>query len=131
LFSEGQGQALILSRYYHERRIIVEREATIEEFDVRAPRIRAVLDAQGWNAMVEDHRPPVEVIVWEFYANIHQRRGDSFHTWLRGTAIDMTLALISEITGVPRVHDPAYPYPVDHLLSRADLVACFVEGHPH
>jgi hypothetical protein len=29
------------------------------------------------------------------------------------------------------VCDPAYPYPVDHLLARADLVACFAEGRPH
>jgi hypothetical protein len=65
--------------------------------------------------MVEDHYPTVEVIVWEFYANIHQRCGDSFHTWRRGTTIDVTLTLISKITGVPRVHGPAYPYPVDHL----------------
>jgi hypothetical protein len=57
--------------FYHECRIIVERGAAIEEFDGHAPRIQAVLDAQGWTAMAEDHRPAVEVIVWEFYANIH------------------------------------------------------------
>jgi hypothetical protein len=101
--------------YYHGRRIIVERGATIEDFDERASRIRAVLDAQGWTAMAEDHYPVVDVIVWEFYENIHQRRGDSFRTWLRGTAINVTLMLISEITGVPRVYDLAYPYPIDHL----------------
>jgi hypothetical protein len=32
-------------RYYHGRRIIIERGATIEEFDECAPRVRAVLDA--------------------------------------------------------------------------------------
>jgi hypothetical protein len=81
--------------------------------------------------MVEDHRPAVEVIVWEFYANLHQRRGDSFRTWLRGRAIEVTPTLISEITGAPRVRDPVYPYPVNHLPARADLVACFAEGCPH
>jgi hypothetical protein len=103
----------------------------MEEFDERAPRIRVVLDAQGWTDMAEDHCPTMEVIVWEFYANIHQRRSDSFCTWLRGTAIDVTPTLISEITGVPRVRDPVYPYPVDHLPIRANLVACFAEGCPH
>jgi hypothetical protein len=58
-------------RYYHGCKIILERGAAIEEFDERAPRIRAVLDAQRWTDMVEDHRPTVEVIVLEFYANIH------------------------------------------------------------
>jgi hypothetical protein len=43
----------------------------------------------------------------------------------------VTPTLINEITGVPRLRDPAYPYPVDHLPTRADLVACFTEGHPH
>jgi hypothetical protein len=59
--------------------------------------------------MVEDHCPAVEVIVWEFYANIHQRYGDSFCTWLRGITIDVTPTLINEITRVPRLSDLAYP----------------------
>jgi hypothetical protein len=48
------------------------REGTaIKEFDEHAPRVQAMLDAQGWTDMVEDHRPAVEAIVWEFYANLH------------------------------------------------------------
>jgi hypothetical protein len=50
--------------YYHERKIIVERGVAIEEFDGCASRIQAVLVTQGWTAMVEDHLPAVEVIVW-------------------------------------------------------------------
>jgi hypothetical protein len=69
--------------------------------------------------------------VWEFYANLYQRRGDSFRTWLRGRSIEVTPTLISEIIGAPRVRDPIYPYSVDHLLARADLVACFTEGRPY
>jgi hypothetical protein len=84
-----------------------------------------VLDAHGLTDMVEDHYLAVETIVWEFYANLHQRRGDSFCTWLRGTAIKVTLTLINKITETPHVRDPGYPYPVDHLLAREDLVACF------
>ena len=79
-------------RYYHRRRIIVERGAVIEEFDEHAPRVRAVLDAQGWTDMVEDHRPVIEEIVWEFYANLHQRCGDSFCTWIKGKRIKVTPA---------------------------------------
>jgi hypothetical protein len=107
------------------------RGAAIEEFDEHAPRVRAVLDAQGWTSMAEDHHPVVETIVWEFYANLHQRRSDLFRTWLRGRVIAVTPTLISEITRAPRVHDPIYPYLVDHLPARADLVACFTEGRPH
>jgi hypothetical protein len=81
--------------------------------------------------MAEDHRPAVEAIVWEFYANLHQRRDDSFRTCLRGRVIEVTPTLINEITGAPHVRDPVYPYPVDHLPARADLVACFTEGCPH
>jgi hypothetical protein len=119
------------TRYYHGRRIIIERRAAIEEFDERAPRVRAMLDAQVWTSMVEDHRPAVEAIVWEFYVNLHQRRGDSFCTWFRERAMEVTPTLISEITGAPLVCDSVYPYPVDHLPARADLVACFTEGRPH
>jgi hypothetical protein len=90
-----------------------------------------VLDAQGWIDMVKDHRPTVEAIVWEFYANLHQRRDDSFCTWLRGTTIEVTHTLISTIIGVPCVRDLTYQYPVDHLPARADLVACFAEGRPY
>jgi hypothetical protein len=49
--------------YYHRRKIIVKRGAAIAKFDERAPRIRVVLDAQGWTATAEDHRPVMEVIV--------------------------------------------------------------------
>jgi hypothetical protein len=81
--------------------------------------------------MVEDHRPTVEAIVWEFYVNLHQRRGDSFHTWLKGTTIKVTLTLISTITKVPLVHDPTYPWPVNHLHAHTNIIACFTEGCPH
>jgi hypothetical protein len=90
-----------------------------------------VLDAQGWTNMAEDHRLAVETIVWEFYTNLHRRCGDSFRTWFNGTVIEVTLTLIKEITRAPRVRDPTYPYLVNHLPADADLVACFVEGHPH
>jgi hypothetical protein len=90
-----------------------------------------VLDAQGWTNMVEDHRPTMEAIVWEFYTNLHQRRGNLFRTWLKGIAIEVIPMLISEITGAPCVCDPAYPYLVGHLPARADLMACFAEGRPH
>jgi hypothetical protein len=119
------------TRYYHGRGIIIERGATIEEFDERASKVRAMLDVQGWIIMAEDHRPAVDAVVWEFYANLHQRRGDSFRTWLRGRAIEVTPTLISEITRAPRVRDLIYPYSVDHLPARADLVACFAEGCPY
>jgi hypothetical protein len=33
------------------------------DFAARVPRVRMVLDAQGWTEMVEDHRPIVEEIV--------------------------------------------------------------------
>jgi hypothetical protein len=57
--------------YYHGRRIIVGREAIIEEFDECTPRVQAMLEAQGWIDMVKDHSPMVEAIVWEFYMNLH------------------------------------------------------------
>jgi hypothetical protein len=79
----------------------------------------------------QDHCPVVEAIVWEFYANLHQRRNDSFHTWLRGTMIKVTPTLINAIIGALCVCDPTYPYPIDHLPALADLVTCFTEGRPH
>ena len=118
-------------RYYHGRRIIVERGAIKEKFDKRAPKVHAVLDAQGWTDMVKDHCPETKEIVWEFYANLHQRHGDSFCTWLRGMRIKVTPSLISTIAGVPRVRDLTYPYPVDHLPTCANMIAYFVERHPH
>jgi hypothetical protein len=116
--------------YYHRRRIIVEKGAIIEEFDERAPRVWAVLEAPGWIDM-KDHRPTLEAIVWEFYVNLHQRCGDSFRTWLKGTTIEVTPTLIIAITKASRVCDPTYPYLVDHLPALSDLVMCFFEGRTH
>ena len=81
--------------------------------------------------MVEDHRGVVEEVVREFYANLHQRRGDSFLTWVRGKVIEVTPTLIGCITGAPCVRDLVYPWPRDCLPSRAILVECFAEGCPH
>ena len=118
-------------RYYHGHWIIMERGVVVEEFDELAPRVRAVLDAQGWTDMAEDHRPTPEEIVWEFYANLHQRCGNSFCTWIRRRRIEVTPSLINSMSGVPSVRDPPYPYPADHLPTRAEMVACFAEGRPH
>jgi hypothetical protein len=43
----------------------------------------------------------------------------------------VTPDLISAITGAPWVHTLEYPWPVDHLPNRAEMVACFAEGRPH
>jgi hypothetical protein len=78
--------------------VAVERGVVVADFDERTPRIRAMLEAQGWAKMVEDHRPTIEELVWEFYTNLHRRAGDSFLTWIKGTKIRVTLDLISTIT---------------------------------
>jgi hypothetical protein len=66
-----------------------------------------MLDTPGWTNMAEDHHPAVEATVWEFYTNLHQKCDDSFRTCLKGIAIEVTLTLISTITGAPRVRDSA------------------------
>jgi hypothetical protein len=81
--------------------------------------------------MVEDHFPAIAELVREFYARIHQRVCDSFLTWVGVAEIHVTLDVISTITGVPRECNPEYPWPVDHLPTRAVMVACFAEGCPH
>jgi hypothetical protein len=111
--------------------VAVERGLVVIDFDECAPRIRAVLEAQDWAAMVEDHRPAIVELVQEFYANLHQRASDSFFTWVRGTKIHVTPDLISVVTGAPRVYTPKYPWLVYHLSTRAEMVACFTEGRPH
>ena len=57
--------------YYRDRRAIIEQGVVESNFDARAPKVRVVLDAKGWTEMVKDHRPMVEEIVREFYANLH------------------------------------------------------------
>jgi hypothetical protein len=116
---------------YRGRWAAVERGLVVTDFDERTPHICAVLEAQGWAAMVEDHRPAIDELVREFYANLHQRAGDSFFTWVRGMEIHVTPDLVSAITGAPRVRAPEYPWPVDHLQTRAEMVACFAEGRPY
>lgn len=58
------------------------------------PRVREVLDAQGWLPMMEDHRQAAINIVREFYSNMHTRRVDSFQTWRREHPIIVTPTLI-------------------------------------
>jgi hypothetical protein len=93
-------------------------------------RVRAVLDAQG---MDEDGR-----------RSLPHGGGDSTRSFMpttsearrflsdlgQGKVIEVTPTLISNITGVPCVHDPVYPWPVDRLPIRTDIVECFAEGCP-
>lgn len=65
----------------------------------RAPRVQMLLDTQWWVDMVEDHYSTVVELVHKFYANIHMRCNDSFHTWLKGNPIIMTPILTNRITG--------------------------------
>jgi hypothetical protein len=65
---------------YKGHRLAVERGLVVKDFDERALCIQAVLEAQGWVEMVEDHCLVIEELVWEFYANLHQRVGNSFLT---------------------------------------------------
>jgi hypothetical protein len=116
---------LIYDFYYQDRRVIVERGVVVLDFDDSALRVRVVLDAQGWTEMVKDHRPEVEEIMREFYANLHHRCGDFF------LIVEVTPTLINNITGAPPVCDPVYPWPVDCLPYRVVIVECFVEGHLH
>jgi hypothetical protein len=81
--------------------------------------------------MVGHHCPTVVEIVREFYANLHQRRGNSFLTWIRGKEIKVSPTLISNITRAPCVCDPVYPWLVDHLPTSAEMVECFAKGSPH
>ena len=43
----------------------------------------------------------------------------------------MTPSFINVISEVPSVHDPTYPYPVDHFPTCAEMVACFADGRPY
>ena len=63
--------------YYIKREIVVERGVEVANLNACAPRIQAVLDAQGWTELVEDHRPTIEDLVCEFYSNLYKRAGDS------------------------------------------------------
>jgi hypothetical protein len=110
------------------RQVAIERGLVVTDFDESAPHIQAVLEAQGWAAMVEDHRPAIVELVWEFFAKLHRRAGDSFLIWVKGTEIHVTPNLISAITRAPEVSDPKYPWPVDHFPTCAKMVACFAEG---
>jgi hypothetical protein len=56
---------------YKGSRVAVERGLVVMDFNERAPCIQAVLEAQGWAEMLEDHRPAIAELVREFYANLH------------------------------------------------------------
>jgi hypothetical protein len=116
---------------YESCGIIVKRGVDVADLDARTSRVRAVLEAQGWVDMVVDHHPSVKEIVCEFYAKLHKRRNNSFSTWVREKAIHVTLALISNITRAPQVHNPGYLWPINGIPTCAEMVEFFTDGQPH
>ena len=57
---EVQGPMVIQGLRHVNHWIVVERVVDIADLDARTPRIRAVLDAQGWTNMVGDHHPAIK-----------------------------------------------------------------------
>lgn len=65
---------------YDGRNIVVERGMDVPNFSNHIPRLRELLDAQGWLSIVEDHQSATIHLVREFYMNIHHWTGGSFKT---------------------------------------------------
>lgn len=86
---------------------------------------------QGWEDMLADHWPTAEVLLQEFYANIHHRRYKSFWTWVRQRPIVVTPNRISNIIGAPRVAHLVFPWVPDIEPTRSQLVECSVDRRPH
>lgn len=81
--------------------------------------------------MLTNHRSAIQILVREFYANIHRQRLNSFWTWVRETPIEVTLNWISSISSTPWVLDSGHPYTPDIEPPHSLLVECFAEEWPH
>ncbi|KAA8538705.1 hypothetical protein F0562_028314 [Nyssa sinensis] len=78
---------------------------------------------RGWLPLLSIISPIDEPLVHEFYTNLETIRDQvTVRDYMRGISFDLMPTLIAKILGIPRRHQPGFPYAASLAPREADLI---------
>lgn len=95
-----------------------------------SPDSTAIFTSWGWEPLFVELVPPSSLLIYEFYANIHDVSGSSFRVFLRYKMIKITIDVVSSFAHIPRVVHPLFPYLTPDILPADSLVCSTVFNTP-
>jgi hypothetical protein len=133
-FRNKSVKKIFLERF-HDRTIIAERPVNLSDLqDSQFQMISRIFTQRRWEYFISPPARPFINLVREFYANMEIQQDSDEHvdaplqiiSFVRGVQIVVTREVIAEVTGIPLIEDPGYPYPTEDFPSRTDMTKLFI-----
>jgi hypothetical protein len=125
----------IYQERFHDRTVIVDRPVNLSDLqDSQFQMISQIFTQRRWEYFIAPPAHPFINLVQEFYANMEIQQGTDENvddplqitSFIRGVQIVVTREVIAEVTGIPLIVDPGYPYPTDDFPSKSDMTKLFI-----
>jgi hypothetical protein len=133
-FCHKSAKKIFLERF-HDRTIIIERPVNLSDLqDSQFQIISQIFTKRRWEYFISPPARPFINLVWEFYANMEIQQDSDEHvdaplqiiSFVRGVQIVVTREVIAEVTGIPLIEEPGYPYPIEDFLSKTNMTKMFI-----
>jgi hypothetical protein len=117
----------IFLEQFHDRTIIAKRPVNLSDLqDSQFQIISRIFTQRRWEYFISPPAHPFINLVREFYANMEIQQDSDEHvdaplqiiSFVRGMQIVVTHEVIAEVTRIPLIEDPGYPYPTEDFPSR-------------
>jgi hypothetical protein len=135
-FRHKSAKKIFLERF-HDRTVIAERLVNLSDLQgSQFQMISRIFTQRRWEYFISPPARPFVNLVREFYANMEIQQDSVEHvdaplqiiSFIRGVQIVVTREVIAEVTGIPLIEEPGYPYPTEDFPSKTDMTKLFI---PH
>ncbi|KAE8009241.1 hypothetical protein FH972_005690 [Carpinus fangiana] len=125
----------IYQERFHDRTVIAERPVNLSDLqDSQFRVISQIFTQRQWEYFISPPARPFINLVREFYANMEIQQGIDENvddplqitSFIREVQIVVTREAIAEVTGIPLIEEPGYPYPIDDFPSKSDMSKLFI-----
>ena len=133
-FRHKSAKKVFLERF-HDRTIIAERPVNLSDLrESQFQFISRIFTQRRWEYFISPPARPFTNLVREFYANMEMQQVSDEHvddplqiiSFIRGVQIVVTREVIAEVTGIPLIEEPGYPYPTEDFPSKTDMTKLFI-----
>ncbi|KAE8037311.1 hypothetical protein FH972_009911 [Carpinus fangiana] len=125
----------IFQERFHDRTVIAERPVNLSDLqDSNFQMISQIFTQRRWEYFIAPPARPFINLVREFYENMDSQQisDESIDaplqilSFIRGVPIVVTREVIAEVTGIPLIEEPRYPYPTEEFPSKFDMSKLFI-----
>ncbi|KAE8009388.1 hypothetical protein FH972_005826 [Carpinus fangiana] len=133
-FRHKSAKKIFLERF-HDRTIIAERLVNLSDLqESQFQIISRIFTQRRWEYFISPPARPFINLVRKFYANMEIQQVSDEHvdaplqiiSFIRGMQIVVTREVIAEVTGIPLIEEPGYPYPTEDFPSKTDMTKLFI-----